>query len=87
MATRIAAISQKRKKGGKQMKAPDKLYVRIAEDDNFGTASIEQRSFTKAYIHKDTLLEWLIEQRDCSVYTDQDAYEAFQEIIDKLNSM
>lgn len=37
----------------------NKVYVRIAEDDNFGTASIEQRPFTEAYIRKDALLEWI----------------------------
>lgn len=42
--------------------AHDKVYVRIAEDDNFGTASIEQRPFTEAYIRKDALLEWAKER-------------------------
>lgn len=36
----------------------DRVYVRIAEDDNFGTASIEQRPFTEPYIREDALLEW-----------------------------
>ena len=37
----------------------NKVYVRIAEDDNFGTVSIEPRPFTEVYIHKDMLLEWV----------------------------
>lgn len=71
------------------MTAPDKIYVHTGAHLGLLTLTTipvggpEEQEF----IRKEALREWLIEQRDCSFYTDQDAYEAFQEIIDKLNSM
>ena len=71
------------------MKAPDKLFLHpnyMGEvGANWLTFPLTEKD--ECYIRKDALLEWLIEQRDCSVYTDQDAYEAFQEIIDKIESL
>lgn len=79
----------------------NRIYVRIAEDDDFGTASIEQRPFTEAYIRKDALLEWAKERqafyrkRGDDIEDDSNsemAYfygkeYAFRELIDKIESL
>lgn len=72
------------------MKAPDKVYVRIADDDDIGTASVSERPFSKAFIRKEALLEWLENQKKCFM---QDAdygvgyVDALEEIFDKINEM
>lgn len=66
--------------------AHDKVYVRIAEDDNFGTASIEPRPFTEAYIRKDALVEWAKE-----TYLNENASAirkvCYKQLIDKIESL
>lgn len=74
----------------------NRVYVRIAEDDDFGTASIEQRPFTEAYIRKGALLEWakegvehykkLMEEfKDDKVFAASfGAYNAFVEKLNKI---
>ena len=102
MATRVTTISQKRKKGGKQMKIPDKIY--LAENDKkAGETNISFWSLTPftnhrsiKYIRKDALLEWVkdlkhiyeipVNNRQASRLCCAKA-EAFQLVIDKLNSM
>ncbi len=63
---------------------PDKIFVRITEDDNFGTASIEPRPFTEAYIHKDTLLEWVRLAYGKLSMNPLDVQDVFEELIDKI---
>lgn len=68
------------------MKAPDKIYVEFSEDVNL---AFEEQPFeeTPAYIRKDALIEWIQEARaiphENAIVRDL----AFQEIVNKLNSM
>lgn len=74
------------------MKAPDVIYVEFSEDVNL---AFEKQPFeaTPAYIRKETLLEWATTNRDkLDVLSDNDAVRwgqrnAFQQMIDKLNSL
>lgn len=50
----------------------DRIYVRIAEDDNLGTASIEQRPFTELYIRKDLVDETIKTAEDHAYFAGQE---------------
>ena len=68
------------------MKAPDLIYVEFSEDVNL---AFEKQPFdeTPAYIRKDALLEWI---QEASAIPHENAIVrdlAFQEVINKLNSM
>ena len=77
------------------MKAPDKIYIPIIEEDgkrllctNWWETDTSSRNAyvneTIPYIHKDALLEWLEKKVGISYGV---ATEAFVEVIDKLNEM
>ena len=74
------------------MEAPDKIYVREYPD---GIAHFwEEKTIPHEYIRKDALLEWandvkqglMVEVEKYGVPNEQRVF-AFQEFIDKLNSL
>lgn len=68
------------------MKAPDKIYIDIIEDE-YGYLFSEslQDNGGKVYIRKDALLEWAKQKQFDSLTIVQDNF--WQEVIDKLNDM
>lgn len=76
------------------MKAPDKVYYTQTEHaaNYFTTGKPFERDCVE-YIRKDALLEWATTKRDkLDVFSDNDGVRwgqrnAFQQIIDKLNSI
>ena len=77
-------------KGGKQIKAPDKIYVASYNGEAFSHSwTMEPLGDTTVteYIRKDTLLEWLQEIRAIPHKNAIARDLAFQEVVNKLNSI
>lgn len=75
------------------MKAPDKIYAEV-NDNGFVCGYAEPiKKDDIEYIHKDALLEWLEEKKErLEIFSDNDAARwgqrnAFQQVIDKINSL
>ena len=79
------------------MKAPDKVYIDdlAVVNDSVTKISLEQLPNFSEYIRKDTLLEWVYKRLEefryiAKISNDAAAdgeVDAFEELIDKLNSM
>lgn len=72
------------------MEAPDKIFVEFSDDVNLAF-EVQPFEETPAYIRKDALLEWLLKGVEMSEichseYGDACA-QAYQAVIDKINSM
>ena len=82
--------------GGREMKAPDKLYVHITPHLGLleATAIPVDAPGEQVYIRKDALMEWVKEHK-CVIETHGDERDAYlrgeysilNSLIDKLNSM
>ena len=72
------------------MKAPDKIYIGLTNSE-FGGVVYDTVSATfpnaKEYIRKDALLEWIQEVRAIPHDNGISRDLAFQEVVNKLNSM
>ena len=67
------------------MKTPDKIYVAISKFMRPGLASCSKlKDDMTEYIRKDALLEWL---KDMIDYSSKERQGAYQNIIDKINSL
>ena len=71
------------------MKAPDKIYFGYDENTHLESYCLEKKGKTTVeYIRKDTLMEWIKEKIEENVgQYNKDWDLAFNEIIDKINSL